>query len=47
MIFQQYLQKYKIKYPQAIHELRNGQKEMEESSYYLQHLEMTNKLADN
>lgn len=34
------------KIPATIHELRNGQKEMEESSYYLQHLEMTNKLAE-
>ncbi|WP_144510915.1 septation ring formation regulator EzrA [Bacillus sp. FJAT-22090] len=32
------------KIPATIHELRNGQKEMEESSYYLQHLEMSNKL---
>ncbi|MEK4486747.1 septation ring formation regulator EzrA [Psychrobacillus sp. FSL H8-0484] len=32
------------KIPATIHELRNGQKEMEESSYYLQHLEMTKKL---
>lgn len=32
------------KIPASIHELRNGQKEMEESSYYLQHLEMTAKL---
>ena len=32
------------KIPSSIHELRNGQKEMEESSYYLQHLEMTAKL---
>ncbi|TQR18437.1 septation ring formation regulator EzrA [Psychrobacillus vulpis] len=32
------------KIPASIHELRNGQKEMEESSYYLQHLEMTKKL---
>lgn len=34
------------KIPATIHELRNGQKEMEESSYYLQHLEMTKKLAE-
>ena len=34
------------KIPATIHELRNGQKEMEESSYYLQHLEMTNKLDE-
>ncbi|SER91234.1 septation ring formation regulator EzrA [Psychrobacillus sp. OK032] len=34
------------KIPATIHELRNGQKEMEESSYYLQHLEMTNKLEE-
>ena len=34
------------KIPATIHELRNGQKEMEESSYYLQHLEMTNKLTE-
>jgi septation ring formation regulator len=32
------------KIPGSIHELRNGQKEMEESSYYLQHLEMSAKL---
>ena len=32
------------KIPATIYELRNGQKEMEESSYYLQHLEMTQKL---
>jgi len=32
------------KIPAIIHELRNGQKEMEESSYYLQHLEMNQKL---
>ncbi len=32
------------KIPATIHELRVGQREMEESSYYLQHLEMTNKL---
>ena len=32
------------KIPAIIHELRNGQKEMEESSYYLQHLEMNKKL---
>ncbi|MBD7943539.1 septation ring formation regulator EzrA [Psychrobacillus sp. Sa2BUA9] len=32
------------KIPATIHELRNGQKEMEASSYYLQHLEMTKKL---
>ncbi|WP_313891567.1 septation ring formation regulator EzrA [Psychrobacillus sp.] len=32
------------KIPASIHELRNGQKEMEEDSYYLQHLEMTKKL---
>ncbi|MFJ7971045.1 septation ring formation regulator EzrA [Psychrobacillus sp. NPDC096389] len=34
------------KIPATIHELRNGQKEMEESSYYLQHLEMSNKLTE-
>ncbi|MEK4084847.1 septation ring formation regulator [Paenisporosarcina quisquiliarum] len=32
------------KIPAIIHELRNGQKEMEEGSYYLQHLEMNKKL---
>ncbi|MFF2755347.1 septation ring formation regulator EzrA [Psychrobacillus sp. NPDC058041] len=32
------------KIPGSIHELRSGQKEMEESSYYLQHLEMSAKL---
>ena len=32
------------KIPAIIYELRNGQKEMEESSYYLQHLEMNKKL---
>ena len=32
------------KIPAIIYELRNGQKEMEESSYYLQHLEMNQKL---
>ncbi|MEK4230338.1 septation ring formation regulator EzrA [Solibacillus sp. FSL H8-0538] len=29
------------KIPTAIHELRNGQREMEEQSYYLRHLELT------
>lgn len=29
------------KIPSAIHELRNGQREMEEQSYYLRHLELT------
>lgn len=33
---------YKI--PASIHELRNGQREMEEQSYYLEHLEMTDQL---
>jgi len=32
------------KIPSSIHELRNGQREMEEKSYYLEHLEMTAQL---
>lgn len=32
------------KIPANIHELRNGQREMEEKSYYLEHLEMTQQL---
>jgi len=32
------------KIPASIHELRNGQREMEEKSYYLEHLEMTDQL---
>ncbi|WP_075620074.1 septation ring formation regulator EzrA [Paenisporosarcina indica] len=32
------------KIPASIHELRNGQREMEEKSYYLEHLEMTQQL---
>lgn len=33
------------KIPANIHELRNGQREMEEQSYYLEHLEMTHQLS--
>ena len=33
------------KIPSNIHELRNGQREMEEQSYYLEHLEMTSQLS--
>jgi septation ring formation regulator len=32
------------KIPSHIHDLRNGQREMEEQSYYLEHLEMTDQL---
>ena len=32
------------KIPAIIHELRNGQSEMEEQSYYLEHLEMNEQL---
>ncbi|MEJ9281782.1 septation ring formation regulator EzrA [Ureibacillus thermosphaericus] len=32
------------KIPSSIHELRNGHREMEEQSYYLQHLELTENL---
>ena len=32
------------KIPTHIHDLRNGQREMEEQSYYLEHLEMTDQL---
>ncbi|SOC36594.1 septation ring formation regulator EzrA [Ureibacillus acetophenoni] len=33
------------KIPNAIHDLRNGQREMEEGSYYLNHLELNDALA--
>ncbi|QCR33271.1 septation ring formation regulator EzrA [Lysinibacillus sp. SGAir0095] len=35
------LSEIQTKIPAAIHELRNGQREMEEQSYYLNHLELT------
>ena len=35
------LSEVQTKIPTAIHELRNGQREMEEQKYYLRHLEMT------
>lgn len=35
------LTEIQLKIPTSIHELRNGQREMEEQSYYLQHLELT------
>ena len=40
------LSEIQSKLPAAIHELRNGQREMEEQSYYLNHLEL-NKYLDN
>ncbi|MCM3387456.1 septation ring formation regulator EzrA [Ureibacillus chungkukjangi] len=40
------LSEIQTKIPAAIHELRNGQREMEEQSYYLNHLELT-KYLDN
>lgn len=40
------LSEIQTKIPAAIHELRNGQREMEEQSYYLNHLEL-NKYLDN
>ncbi|WP_332651054.1 septation ring formation regulator EzrA [Lysinibacillus sp. 54212] len=38
------LSEIQTKIPTAIHELRNGQREMEEQSYYLSHLELTDYL---
>ena len=35
------LTEIQAKIPTAIHELRNGQREMEEQNYYLRHLELT------
>lgn len=38
------LTELQVKLPGAVQELRNGQREMEEQSYYLQHLELTDAL---
>ncbi|MGM9944784.1 MAG: septation ring formation regulator EzrA [Lysinibacillus sp.] len=38
------LSEVQTKIPTAIHELRNGQREMEEQNYYLRHLELTEAL---
>lgn len=38
------LSEIQLKIPSSIHELRNGQREMEEQAYYLQHLELTDYL---
>ena len=38
------LSEVQTKIPAAIHELRNGQREMEEQNYYLRHLELTEAL---
>ena len=38
------LTELQVKLPGAVQELRNGQREMEEQSYYLQHLELTEAL---
>ena len=35
------LTELQVKLPGAVQELRSGQREMEEQSYYLQHLELT------
>ncbi|MDN4493690.1 septation ring formation regulator EzrA [Ureibacillus aquaedulcis] len=40
------LTEIQTKIPAAIHELRNGQREMEAQSYYLNHLELTKYLDD-
>ncbi|HWK23793.1 MAG TPA: septation ring formation regulator EzrA [Ureibacillus sp.] len=40
------LSEVQTKIPAAIHELRNGQREMEEQSYYLNHLELNKYLDD-
>lgn len=38
------LTEIQVKLPGAVQELRNGQREMEDQSYYLQHLELTEAL---
>ena len=38
------LAEIQTKIPASIHELRTGQREMEEQSYYLKHLELTENL---
>lgn len=40
------LTEIQTKIPMAIHELRNGQREMEEQNYYLRHLELTEYLDE-
>ena len=40
------LTEIQAKIPTAIHELRNGQREMEEQNYYLRHLELTEYLDE-
>ena len=40
------LTEIQTKIPTAIHELRNGQREMEEQNYYLRHLELTEYLDE-
>lgn len=40
------LTEIQAKIPTSIHELRNGQREMEEQNYYLRHLEMTEYLDE-
>ncbi len=41
------LSEIQSKIPASIRELRNGTREMEEQSYYLQHLELTEQLRCN